>query len=94
MTVSEVFAKQLMQLSGVSPDKAVAILEKYPTPKRYRAEFHNLKHFFVVIYSDAFCSSTFNQIFHQEPIAFSHNPNLMKLKAGACMMQPGFYWRC
>ncbi|KAL9953048.1 hypothetical protein ACROYT_G040399 [Oculina patagonica] len=34
MTVSEVFAKQLMQLSGVSPDKAVAILEKYPTPKR------------------------------------------------------------
>ena len=35
MTVSEVFAKQLMQISGVSPDKAVAILEKYPTPKRY-----------------------------------------------------------
>ncbi|KAM7436322.1 Crossover junction endonuclease mus81 [Porites harrisoni] len=34
MTVSEVFAKQLMQISGVSPDKAVAILEKYPTPKR------------------------------------------------------------
>lgn len=33
MTVSEVFAKQLMQLSGVSPDKAVAILDKYPTPK-------------------------------------------------------------
>ncbi|KAJ7360130.1 Crossover junction endonuclease mus81 [Desmophyllum pertusum] len=34
MTVSEVFAKQLMQLNGISPDKAVAILEKYPTPKR------------------------------------------------------------
>lgn len=34
MTVSEIFAKQLMQLSGVSPDKAVAILEKYSTPKR------------------------------------------------------------
>ena len=33
--MSEVFAKQLMQISGVSPDKAVAILEKYPTPKRY-----------------------------------------------------------
>ncbi|CAH3044617.1 unnamed protein product [Pocillopora meandrina] len=33
MTVSEVFAKQLMQLSGVSPDKAAAILDKYPTPK-------------------------------------------------------------
>ena len=34
MTVSEVFAKQLMQLSGVSPDKAAAILDKYPTPRR------------------------------------------------------------
>ncbi|XP_020631790.1 crossover junction endonuclease MUS81-like [Orbicella faveolata] len=34
MTVSEIFAKQLMQLNGVSPDKAVAILEKYSTPKR------------------------------------------------------------
>jgi len=34
MTVSEVFAKQLMQISGISPDKAVAILEKCPTPKR------------------------------------------------------------
>ncbi|RMX48456.1 hypothetical protein pdam_00015202, partial [Pocillopora damicornis] len=33
MTVSEVFAKQLMQLSGVSPDKAAAILDKYPTPR-------------------------------------------------------------
>ena len=32
--MSEIFAKQLMQLSGVSPDKAVAILEKYSTPKR------------------------------------------------------------
>jgi len=39
MIVSEIFAKQLMQLSGVSPDKAVAILEKYSTPKRYRGEF-------------------------------------------------------
>ena len=39
MTVSEIFAKQLMQLNGVSPDKAVAILEKYSTPKRYRGEF-------------------------------------------------------
>ncbi len=48
MTVSEVFAKQLLQLSGVSPDKAVAILEKFPTPIRYRAEFHNLKHFYLL----------------------------------------------
>ena len=38
MTVSEIFAKQLMQLSGVSPDKAVAILEKYSTPKRCGGE--------------------------------------------------------
>lgn len=37
--MSEIFAKQLMQLSGVSPDKAVAILEKYSTPKRCREEF-------------------------------------------------------
>lgn len=36
MTVSEIFAKQLMQISGVSPDKVVVILEKFPTPKRYR----------------------------------------------------------
>lgn len=35
MTVSEVFAKQLMQINGMSSDKAVAIIEKYPTPKRY-----------------------------------------------------------
>lgn len=33
MTVREVFAKQLMQISGMSPDKAVAILDRYPTPK-------------------------------------------------------------
>ena len=33
--MSEVFAKQLMQISGISPDKAVAILERYPTPRRY-----------------------------------------------------------
>ena len=39
MTVGEIFAKQLMQLSGVSPDKAVAILEKYSTPKRCGGEF-------------------------------------------------------
>ena len=35
MTVSEVFAKQLMQINGMSSDKAVAIIEKHPTPKRY-----------------------------------------------------------
>ncbi|XP_032238437.1 crossover junction endonuclease MUS81 [Nematostella vectensis] len=33
MTVSEMFGKQLMQVSGMSADKAVAILNKYPTPK-------------------------------------------------------------
>ena len=36
--MGEVFAKQIMQLSGVSPDKAVAILEKYSTPKRCEGE--------------------------------------------------------
>jgi len=44
MTVSEIFAKQLMQLNGVSPDKAVAILEKYSTPKRCRKNSFFDKH--------------------------------------------------
>ena len=47
--MSEVFAKQLMQLSGVSADRAVAILEKYPTPKRYQKDCHSLKQFFFFI---------------------------------------------
>ena len=32
LTVSELFAKQLMQIKGVSPERALAIIEKYPTP--------------------------------------------------------------
>lgn len=34
-TVREVFARQLMQISGLSGDKAAAILEHYNTPHRY-----------------------------------------------------------
>lgn len=33
-TVKEVFARQLMQISGVSGEKAAAILERYNTPAR------------------------------------------------------------
>lgn len=33
-TVKEVFARQLMQISGLSGDKAAAILEHYDTPHR------------------------------------------------------------
>ncbi|XP_039625051.1 crossover junction endonuclease MUS81 [Polypterus senegalus] len=33
-TVKEVFARQLMQISGISGDKAVAILNNYSTPSR------------------------------------------------------------
>lgn len=33
-TVREVFARQLMQISGLSGDKAAAILEQYSTPHR------------------------------------------------------------
>ncbi|XP_078727934.1 structure-specific endonuclease subunit MUS81 [Lampetra fluviatilis] len=32
-TVQEVFARQLLQFSGVSGDKAIAIMDKYPTPQ-------------------------------------------------------------
>lgn len=35
-TVNEVFARQLMQISGISGEKAAAILERYKTPARYR----------------------------------------------------------
>lgn len=34
-TVREVFARQLMQISGLSGDKAAAILEHYNTVNRY-----------------------------------------------------------
>lgn len=34
-TVREVFARQLMQISGISGDKAAAILEHYSTVSRY-----------------------------------------------------------
>ncbi|XP_031549112.1 crossover junction endonuclease MUS81-like isoform X2 [Actinia tenebrosa] len=33
VTVSEMFGKQLMQISGVSAEKAAAVLGSYPTPK-------------------------------------------------------------
>ncbi|XP_067031660.1 crossover junction endonuclease MUS81-like isoform X1 [Acropora muricata] len=42
MTVSEIFAKQLMQINGMSSDKAVAIIEKYPTPKRLVDAYRSL----------------------------------------------------
>ncbi|XP_053226159.1 crossover junction endonuclease MUS81 isoform X2 [Podarcis raffonei] len=38
-TVSEVFARQLMQISGISGDKAAAILERYKTPASLLAAY-------------------------------------------------------
>nr|XP_060614156.1 crossover junction endonuclease MUS81 isoform X1 [Anolis sagrei ordinatus] len=38
-TVREVFARQLMQISGISGEKAAAILERYPTPASLRDAF-------------------------------------------------------
>lgn len=35
LSVKEMFAKHLMQLKGVSAEKASAIVEQYPTPKWY-----------------------------------------------------------
>lgn len=35
VTVSEMFGKQLMQISGMSAEKAAAVIDSYPTPKRY-----------------------------------------------------------
>lgn len=32
LTVSEMFSKHLMQLKGVSAERAMALVEKYPTP--------------------------------------------------------------
>jgi len=34
LTVREMFAKQLMQIKGISADRAVAIVDLYPTPTR------------------------------------------------------------
>lgn len=35
LTVREMFGKQLMQISGMSAEKAIALLDVYPTPKGY-----------------------------------------------------------
>ncbi|XP_073461360.1 crossover junction endonuclease MUS81 isoform X2 [Aquarana catesbeiana] len=40
-TVKEVFARQLMQISGVSGEKAAAILEKYNTPASLLSAYEN-----------------------------------------------------
>uniref|UniRef100_A0A6B2L2A0 Crossover junction endonuclease MUS81 n=1 Tax=Arcella intermedia TaxID=1963864 RepID=A0A6B2L2A0_9EUKA len=42
LTVSQVFAKQLIELHGVSGDKAFAILQRYPTPAALMHEYENL----------------------------------------------------
>ncbi|KAF5289464.1 hypothetical protein FQR65_LT11837 [Abscondita terminalis] len=39
--VRELFIKQLLQLSGMSVEKALAIVEKYPTPKILYTEYQN-----------------------------------------------------
>lgn len=39
LTVREMFAKQLMQMKGVSTDRAVAIVDIYPTPLRLMEAF-------------------------------------------------------
>jgi len=35
LSVREMFAKHLMQLKGISSEKALAIVEEYQTPKEY-----------------------------------------------------------
>nr|CAG4651827.1 EOG090X06E6 [Triops cancriformis] len=37
MTVTDLFAKQLLQFSGISADKARAIVDRYPTPSALKA---------------------------------------------------------
>ncbi|CAL9694084.1 unnamed protein product [Knipowitschia caucasica] len=39
-TVREVFARQLMQISGLSGDKAAAIIQEYPTPHSLLSAYH------------------------------------------------------
>jgi len=52
MSIKEMFAKCLMKIQGVSQEKAIAIIELYPTPCRYTTKylyiifFHWLKDFF------------------------------------------------
>lgn len=41
-TVRDIFIKQILQLKGVSVDKALAITEKYPTPKVLKSEYDSL----------------------------------------------------
>lgn len=47
-TVKEVFARQLMQISGISGDKAAAILEHYSTVSRYE-QYKPMKAFHCLI---------------------------------------------
>jgi len=35
LTITEMFAKCLMKIQGVSQNKALAIIDLYPTPQRY-----------------------------------------------------------
>jgi len=35
LSISEMFAKQLMQLHGLTAEKAAAVVDKYSTPKAY-----------------------------------------------------------
>ncbi|XP_041821231.1 crossover junction endonuclease MUS81 isoform X2 [Chelmon rostratus] len=41
-TVREAFARQLMQISGLSGDKAAAVLEHYDTPHRWKPPFNGV----------------------------------------------------
>lgn len=40
--VQEIFVRQLLQLKGVSVEKALAIVEKYPTPTLLKREYDKL----------------------------------------------------
>ena len=42
LTVKQVFATHLMQLNGVSTDRALAIVEKYPTPSSLMTSYRTL----------------------------------------------------
>lgn len=41
LRVKDLFVKQLLQLKGLSVDKALAIVEKYPTPRSLILAYRN-----------------------------------------------------
>lgn len=58
LSVKELFAKQLVQLSGLSAEKAKSITEKYTTPSRFVVLVHNIHIHGILIQATlrSFCS--------------------------------------